>query len=118
MDQHILEVIRYLELPLVLLFNRGRLMVLLQGISKAMGLHEALRTLRLSSHNAIAIGDGENDHDLLAACEIGAAVSWGSAALQNAADEVVSGDGPRAVAGYIRAAANKARLAPDRLGGR
>ena len=41
--------IRYLELPLVLLFNRGRLMVLPQAISKATGLREALRTLRLSA---------------------------------------------------------------------
>ena len=60
----ILAVIRELELPLVLLFNRGRLMVLPQAISKATGLHQALIALRLSAHNAIAIGDAENDHDL------------------------------------------------------
>jgi hydroxymethylpyrimidine pyrophosphatase-like HAD family hydrolase len=118
LDQRILEVIRYLELPLVLLFNRGRLMVLPQAISKATGLREALRTLRLSAHNAIAIGDGENDHDLLAACELGVAVGWGSQALQNVADEVVSGIGPSSVAAYIREAAKKMRLPPDRLGRR
>lgn len=73
----ILAVIRELELPLVLLFNRGRVMVLPQGISKATGLRQALIALRLSAHNAIAIGDAENDHDLLAACEIGVAVGWG-----------------------------------------
>jgi hydroxymethylpyrimidine pyrophosphatase-like HAD family hydrolase len=117
-DQRILEVIRYLELPLVLLFNRGRLMVLPQAISKATGLREALRTLRLSSPNAIAIGDGENDHDLLAACELGVAVGWGSQALQNVADEVVPGIGPSSVAAYIREAAKKMRLPPDRLGRR
>jgi hypothetical protein len=46
----ILSVIRDLELPLVLLFNRGRLMVLPQAISKATGLRHALRTMRLSEH--------------------------------------------------------------------
>ena len=72
----ILAVIRELELPLVLLFNRNRLMVLPQAISKATGVRTALTALRLSAHNAIAIGDAENDQDLLAACEIGVAVGW------------------------------------------
>ena len=110
----ILAVIRELELPLVLLFNRSRLMVLPQAISKATGLHRALMALRLSAHNAIAIGDAENDHDLLAACEIGVAVGWGSPALQRDADEVIRGEGPSAVAPYIRQAANSLRLPPDR----
>jgi hypothetical protein len=112
----ILAVIRELELPLVLSFNRGRLMVLPQAISKATGLRQALTALRLSAHNAIAIGDAENDHDLLAACEIGAAVGWGSLALQRSADEVIPGDGPSAVAPYIRQAARSMRLPPDRIG--
>ena len=112
----ILAVIRELELPLVMLFNRSRLMVLPQAISKGTGLREALNTLRLSVHNAIAIGDAENDHDLLAECEIAVAVSWGSAALQKEADEIVQGDGPRAVAAYIRQVAKETRLPLDRIG--
>ena len=44
----VLAVIQELELPLVLLFNRGRLMVLPQAISKGTGLREALTMLRLS----------------------------------------------------------------------
>ena len=112
----ILAVIHELELPLVLLYNRSRLMVLPQGISKATGLRQALTALRLSAHNAIGIGDAENDHDLLAACEIGVAVGWGSPALQRNAEEVVRGDGPAALAPYIRQAANTMRLPPDRIG--
>ena len=112
----ILAVIRELELPLVLLFNRSRLMILPQAISKGTGLREALNALRLSVHNAIAIGDAENDHDLLAACEIAVAVSWGSAALQKEADEILHGDGPRAVAAYIQQAAKETRLPLDRIG--
>ncbi len=98
----VLAVIRELELPLAILFNRGRLMVLPQSVSKATGLREAARALRLSLHNAVALGDAENDHDLLAACEVGVAVSWGSAALQRAADDVLTGSGPPAVAGFLR----------------
>ena len=112
----ILATIRELQLPLVILFNRGRLMVLPQAISKGTGLREALRIFRLSPHNAIAIGDAENDHDLLALCELAVAVSWGSAVLQAEADEVVSGDGPSAVAAYIRRAIVQTRLPASRVG--
>jgi len=114
--QSILAAIRVLELPLVLLFNRSRLMVLPQSISKATGLRAVLNALRLSVHNAIGIGDAENDHDLLLACELGVAVAWGSRALQAVADEVLQGDGRSAVAAYIRQAAKKVRLPPDLLG--
>lgn len=113
--QQILSIVRDLELPLVLVFNRGRLMVLPQATSKGIGLREALTMLRLSAHNAIAIGDAENDHDLLAMCEFGVAVGWGSKALQVTADEVLPGDGPSAVAGYIRKAAREMRLPPERI---
>jgi len=112
----ILAVIRELQLPLAILFNRSRLMVLPQAISKGTGLRDALDILRLSPHNAIAIGDAENDHDLLAECELAAAVGWGSTMLQAEADEIVKGDGPTAVAAYIRRAAAQTRLPAGRLG--
>jgi hypothetical protein len=112
----ILAVIRELELPLALLFNRDRLMVLPQAISKGTGLHKALTVLRLSVHNAIAIGDTENDHDLLVVCEHAVAVGWGSQALQKIADEILPGNGPSAVAAYIRRTDREIRLPPDRIG--
>ncbi len=112
----ILPVIREMQLPLVMLFNRNRLMILPQAISKATGLHAALTALRLSEHNAIAIGDAENDHQLLEACEIGLAVAWGSPALKASADAVIEGRGPEAVADYIRQVADKPRLAPSFTG--
>src|SRR6516165_107175 len=102
--------------PLVILFNRGRLMVLEQAVSKGTGLRDALHILRLSPHNAIAIGDAENDHALLAECELAAAVSWGSPTLQAEADQVLKGDGPSAVADYIRWATTKSRLPAGRAG--
>lgn len=99
----ILPILKGLELPLTLVFNRGRVMVLPQAISKATGMRAALSILRLSEHNAVAIGDAENDHELLGACEVGVAVAWGSEALKASADYVLPGNGPAAVAGYIRA---------------
>jgi hydroxymethylpyrimidine pyrophosphatase-like HAD family hydrolase len=106
----ILAILQRLELPLVLAFNRSRVMVLPQAISKATGLREALAILRLSPHNALAIGDAENDHELLHLCEVGVAVAWGSEVLKAAADYVLPGDGPPAVAGYIRALAKGGRI--------
>jgi hydroxymethylpyrimidine pyrophosphatase-like HAD family hydrolase len=98
----VLEVVRALELPLVLAFNRSRLMILPQAVSKATGLREALAALRLSAHNTLAIGDAENDHALLEAAEVGVAVRWGSPALAAAADLVIEGRGPAAVAAFLR----------------
>jgi hydroxymethylpyrimidine pyrophosphatase-like HAD family hydrolase len=106
----ILSIIRRLELPLVIAFNRGRLMVLPQTISKATGVRQALTILRLSPHNAVAIGDAENDHELLRTCEVGVAVGWGSAALKVSADAVLDGDGPPALAPYLRALADRQRV--------
>lgn len=108
----ILEVIRDLELPLVLIFNKGRVMTMPQGVSKATGLHAALDTLRLSARNTLAIGDAENDHELLRLAEVGVAVPWASGALRSAADVVVPGDAIADVAAYIRTLTAHGRLPP------
>jgi hydroxymethylpyrimidine pyrophosphatase-like HAD family hydrolase len=114
----VVDVVRQLQQPLILAFNRGRLMVLPQGVAKSTGLRHALQALRLSIHNTIGIGDAENDHDLLDACEVGVAVAWGSAALRAVADEVVEGNGPAAVADYIRRVIRQPRLSASQMGRR
>jgi hydroxymethylpyrimidine pyrophosphatase-like HAD family hydrolase len=114
----IVDIIRTLGLPLAITFNLSRLMVLPHGVNKASGLQEVFWRLRISAHNAIAVGNAENDHDMLAACEIGAAVAWGSEELKRRADEVVPGRDPRAVAAYIRDILSLPRLPPTRLGRR
>src|SRR5690606_21244948 len=96
-----ISLIRQLVLPLAIRFNRGRMMLLPASISKAGGLRELLDTLGVSVHNAVGIGDAENDHELLAVCEHGVAVAWGSSRLKEAAGYVIEGDGPGAVAEYI-----------------
>ena len=106
----LIETIRALELPLVLIFNGGRVMAAPQGVSKATGLRAVLDALRLSARNTVAIGDAENDHELLRLAEVGVAVAWGSKALQAGADIVLPGDGPAAVARFVRELADTRSL--------
>jgi len=106
----VLGAIQALELPLALAFNRSRVMTVPQAVSKATGLHTALDMLRLSAHNTVAVGDAENDHELLRLVEVGAAVEWGSASLRGVADDIVRGEGPQAVADYLRQLARTERL--------
>jgi hydroxymethylpyrimidine pyrophosphatase-like HAD family hydrolase len=110
----ILSVVRSLELPEVLIFNRDRVMLLPSGINKGTGLKNMLGRLHLSPHQTIGIGDAENDHELFDVCEKGVAVGWGSAALRARADEVIEGTGPAAVAAYIRAAISGRETEPRR----
>lgn len=114
----ILTVIRENQLPLVLLFNRNRLMILPQGISKATGLRHLLAMMRLSLHNTVSVGDAENDHELLTASELGVAVRWGSPALIAAADDVVEGVNPSSVALWIRSMCESPRISSKLLGRR
>jgi hydroxymethylpyrimidine pyrophosphatase-like HAD family hydrolase len=114
----ILGAVRKLELPLTLLFNRSRVMILPQGISKATGLREIVKTLRLSLHNCIGIGDAENDYAMLDACEIGTAVSWGSSRLYEIADDVIHGKGPASVGEYLRGVSASTKLPPHRADSR
>ena len=92
-------------------------MVLPPGIAKSIGLARVLSTLRLSIHNTIGIGDAENDHDLLDACEVGVAVEWGSPALRAVADEVIPGTGPPAVAPFSEVT-QQLRLSSKQMGRR
>jgi hydroxymethylpyrimidine pyrophosphatase-like HAD family hydrolase len=86
----ILEAIHRLGLDYQVIFNKGAVMVLPSGVNKATGLRAALQELGLSLHNAVAIGDGENDHTFLSASECGVAVANGVATLRERADIVTS----------------------------
>ena len=106
----LLDVIRQLQVPLVLAFNGGRVMALTQGTSKSSGLQAMLARMRLSPRNTLAVGDAENDHELLRLAEVGVAVEWGSRRLQEVADVVVAGRGPADLAGYLRKVVADGRL--------
>jgi hydroxymethylpyrimidine pyrophosphatase-like HAD family hydrolase len=85
-DAKILAVIRELGLDLQVIYNKGAVMVLPSGVNKGTGLLAALSEMCISRHNAVAIGDAENDHALLNACECGIAVSNAIQTLKERAD--------------------------------
>lgn len=90
--------IRELGLEVQLVRNRGELMVLPTGVSKGTGVRAGLRALGLSPHSALAIGDAENDHSLLLACEAGVAVANAVPSLFRDADLVTRLSGGHGVA--------------------
>lgn len=90
-QDEVLKTIHDLGLELQVIFNKGSVMVLPSGVNKATGLKAALDELCLSPHNVAAIGDAENDHALLAACECGVAVANALPFLQERADVVTQG---------------------------
>ncbi len=92
----VLSVIRDQGLELQVIFNKGAVMILPSGVNKATGLRAALTELELSVHDVVAVGDAENDHAMLAACECGVAVSNALESVREAADWVTTksrGDG-------------------------
>ncbi len=84
----VLDAIQAVGLELQVIFNKGALMVLPSGVNKASGLAAALNQLCLSRHNVVGVGDAENDHAFLAACECSVAVANALPALQERADLV------------------------------
>jgi hydroxymethylpyrimidine pyrophosphatase-like HAD family hydrolase len=74
-EQTVLQIIHDLNLELQVIFNKGAVMVLPSGVNKATGMLRALESLKLSPHNTVGIGDAENDHAFLSACECGVAVA-------------------------------------------
>ena len=68
-ENTVLKTIRDCGLELQVIFNKGAVMVLPAGVNKATGLRAALAELNLSPHNAVGVGDAENDHAFLNICE-------------------------------------------------
>ena len=86
----ILDAIKRLGLELHIIFNKEAVMVLPSAVSKATGLREALRRFGVPCHNAVAVGDAENDHEFLHSSGFGVAVANAVPALADAADLVTS----------------------------
>ena len=87
----ILDAVRELGLELQVIFNKDAVMVLPSGVNKATGLVAALTELGLSPHNAVGVGDAENDHAFLKLCECSAAVDNALPAVKDTADIVLKG---------------------------
>jgi hydroxymethylpyrimidine pyrophosphatase-like HAD family hydrolase len=84
----VLALIKELGLELQVIFNKGAVMVLPAGVTKASGLRAALAEMGLSPHNVVAVGDAENDHALLRLAECSAAVANALPTLKQTADLV------------------------------
>jgi HAD superfamily hydrolase (TIGR01484 family) len=97
----VLETIRELGLELQVIFNKGAVMVLPAGVNKATGLEAALKKMGLSPHNAVAVGDAENDHAMLRLCEVSVAVENALPAVKETADFVTPSDHGRGVTELI-----------------
>ncbi len=91
-DAQVLEVIREMGLDLRVIYNKGAVMILPASVSKATGLAAALDLMGLSPHNVVGIGDAENDHAFLSACERSVAVANALPAVQERVDHVTVGD--------------------------
>jgi HAD superfamily hydrolase (TIGR01484 family) len=87
----VLETIRECGLELQVIFNKGAVMVLPAGVNKATGMAAALEKLGVSRHNTVGIGDAENDHAFLTACECGVAVANALPTVKETADLVTAG---------------------------
>ena len=83
--------VRGLDLRLDTGVNRGSVVVLPPGISKASGTQAALRALGETASACVAVGDAENDLPMLAIAGCGVAVADALDQTKAAADLVTSG---------------------------
>lgn len=100
-QQLVLQTIQDFGLELQVIFNKGAVMVLPAGVNKASGLAAALKKMGVSPHNAVGVGDAENDHAMLKLSEFSAAVANAVPALKEAADWVTPADHGQGVAQLI-----------------
>lgn len=91
-DAVALEVINALGLEWQIIYNKGAVMLLPPGVNKETGLRAALAELGISPHNTIGIGDAENDHAFLSACEWSFAPANAIDAIKQRVDRVTAGD--------------------------
>jgi hydroxymethylpyrimidine pyrophosphatase-like HAD family hydrolase len=99
--QAVLASLETLGLDCQIVRNRGALMVLPAGVSKGTGLLAALGELGISAHNAVAVGDAENDLALLHTAEVGIAVANAVPSLREHADLVLDERNGAGIAGLL-----------------
>jgi HAD superfamily hydrolase (TIGR01484 family) len=117
-EKAVLSAIAALGLDLQITFNKGAVMVLPAGVTKATGLKAALDELELSPLNVVGVGDAENDHAFLRICGASAAVANAIPALSQACDLVLDGDHGAGVVELIDRIIERdaCLLPPERLG--
>ena len=74
-EHAVLSVIRELGLEWHVIFNKGNVMALPSGVTKATGLVPTLAELGVTAEQTVAVGDAENDHAFIAMCGMDVAVA-------------------------------------------
>ncbi len=90
-EHAVLAAIRDLGLEWHVVFNKGSVMALPPGVTKATGLVPALEELGIPAENVVGVGDAENDHAFLQLCGLSVAVANALPAVKATADLVTAG---------------------------
>lgn len=86
----IARAIQELNLELHLILNKGAVMALPKGVTKAYGLRQALDELQMNGNELASIGDAENDQAMLEGSCLAVAVANATPELKAIADWVTS----------------------------
>jgi hydroxymethylpyrimidine pyrophosphatase-like HAD family hydrolase len=90
-EHAVLNAIRDLGLEWHVIFNKGSVMALPAGVTKATGLGPALEELNVPAERTVGVGDAENDHAFLRRCGLSVAVANALPAVKADADLVTEG---------------------------
>jgi hypothetical protein len=90
-EHAVLDAIRDLGLEWHVIFNKGSVMALPAGVTKATGLTPALEELGISAGQTVAVGDAENDHAFMRLCGVSAAVANALDSVKSDADFTTEG---------------------------
>lgn len=90
-EHAVLSAIHDLGLEWHVIFNKGAVMALPAGVTKATGLVPALEELGIAPDRVVGVGDAENDHAFLRLCGVSVAVANALEAVKAAADLVTTG---------------------------
>ena len=90
-EHAVLAAIRDLGLEWHVIFNKGAVMALPSGVTKATGLAPALAELGVPADRTVGVGDAENDHAFLRLCGLAVAVANALEAVKATADVVTAG---------------------------
>lgn len=110
-EHAVLTAIRELGVEWHVIFNKGSVMALPSGVTKATGLKPALDELGIPPERVVGVGDAENDHAFLRMCGLSVAVANALPALKDTADVVTASPRGAGVAELID------RLLADDLAG-
>lgn len=100
-EEKVKRVIQQRGLKAEIQYNRDSLMILPLGLSKAIGVKEAISRLGLPQGGLICIGDGENDLPLFEMASIRVATENAMPELKERADIVCIGPGGIGVASFL-----------------